>query len=117
MSKYAKSYEKMLYNTLIFIVVAGRIERQNLMASLALGGGGWGGNFFLHGLHVTIFGLTTSVVKLEELPNPFTKEDYLDRRKLYGLGINGDPWGTIRSWRRRGCIVQNEDCSYTKIAS
>ena len=25
------------------IVVAGRIERQNLMASLALGGGGWGG--------------------------------------------------------------------------
>ena len=43
MSKYAKSYEKMLYNTLIFIVVAGRIERQNLMASLALGGGGWGG--------------------------------------------------------------------------
>ena len=48
-------------------------------------------NFFLHGLHVTIFGLTTSVVKLEELPNPFTKEDYLNRRKLYGLGINGDP--------------------------
>lgn len=29
----------------------------------------------------------------------------------------GDPWGTIRSWRRRGCIVQNDDGSYTKTVA
>ena len=60
--------------------------------------------------------IPTSVVKLEELPNPFTREDYLQKRQQHGLATLGDPWGTIRSWRRRGCIVQNEDGSYTRLA-
>lgn len=58
--------------------------------------------------------IPTSVVKLEELPNPFTREDYLKKRQQYGLSIKGDPWGTIRSWKRRECIIANEDGTYTK---
>lgn len=56
----------------------------------------------------------TSVVKLDELPNPFTREDYLAKRQQHGLATPDDPWGTIRSWKRRGCIVQNDDGTYTK---
>ena len=61
--------------------------------------------------------IPTSVVRLEELPDPFTREDYLHRRQQHGLSTNGDPWGTIRSWRRRGCIVQNDDGSYSKTVA
>ena len=61
--------------------------------------------------------IPTSVVRLEELPDPFTREDYLHRRQQHGLSTNGDPWGTIRSWRRRGCIVQNDDGTYSKTVA
>lgn len=58
--------------------------------------------------------IPTSLVKLDELPDPFTREDYLERRKLHGQSTTGDTWGTIRVWKRRGCIVQNEDGTYSK---
>ena len=35
--------------------------------------------------------IPTSVVRLEELPDPFTREDYLNRRQQHGLSTNGDP--------------------------
>ena len=57
----------------------------------------------------------TSLIKLDELPAIFTREDYLKLRESYGQNIQGDVYGTIRSWKRRGCIVQNEDGSYSKL--
>ena len=49
MSKYAKIGEKMFHNIRIFIVATGRIVRQKVMASLALGGGNRGGKLSCSG--------------------------------------------------------------------
>ena len=54
--------------------------------------------------------IPTSVVRLEELPDPFTREDYLNRRQQHGLSTNGDPWGTIRSWRGVAVRGKCEGC-------
>ena len=47
LSKYAKMGEKMFHNMPKNIVVAGRVVRQKVMASLAVGGGKRGGKLLL----------------------------------------------------------------------
>ncbi len=57
----------------------------------------------------------TSLIKLDELPQIFTREDYLKLRESYGQNIQGDVYGTIRSWKHRGYIIQNDDGTYCKL--
>lgn len=59
--------------------------------------------------------LPSSVVKLSELPQRFTREDYLALRTAKGLSLKGDTTGTLRSWKARRLIMQIDDTTYEKL--
>lgn len=58
--------------------------------------------------------IPSPIVKLDDLPHTFTREDYLQLREKCGQSTAGDVWGTIRSWKQRGYIAEIGQYTYEK---